>query len=248
MTTLTGASVTLAKPLPGRRYDHLFFSAMIALLLATVLLGFAHTYYLAGVFDAPLASRILHIHGAIFSCWMLLLLAQATLVSSGRTDIHRRLGIAGFFLAGLVVLFGVLAGADALARLGNRITLQLLSFSITPFTDMLDFGVLAGTALHLRANPAAHKRLILLATISLMRAAIFRWPFAFVFHNQIRALLLSYVFILILIAYDLWSTHKVQRATAWATPFLVLVHLLRIPIGRTGAWHAVAEWIQSWGV
>jgi hypothetical protein len=66
------------------------------------------------------------------------------------------------------------------------------------------------TTLTLRANPTAHKRLILLATISMMLAAIFRWPFAFVFHNQIRALLLSYVFILILVACDLWSTHKVQ--------------------------------------
>jgi hypothetical protein len=248
MTTLSGAPTTLARSLPGRRYDHLFFSGMIALLLATVLLGFAHTYYLAGVFDAPLASRILHIHGAIFSSWMLLLLAQVTLVSSGRTDIHRRLGIAGFLLASLIVIFGVLAGADALARLGNRATSQLLSFSITPFTDMLNFGVLAGSALYARTNPSAHKRLILLATISLMRAAIFRWPFAFIFHNQIRALLLSYVFVLMLIAYDLWSTHQVQRATAWATSFLVSVHLIRIPIGRTEAWHAVAKWIQSWGV
>ena len=81
-----------------------------------------------------------------------------------------------------------------------------------------------------------------------MRAAMFRWPFAFIFHNQIRALLLSYLFVLLLIAYDLWSTHKVQRATAWATSFLVSVHLIRIPIGRTDTWHTVAKWIQSWGV
>ena len=78
--------------LPGRRYDHLFFSAMALLILATVFVGFARTYYLAGVFHAPLPSLIIHLHGAAFSCWILLLVTQTSLVSAGRVDIHRRLG------------------------------------------------------------------------------------------------------------------------------------------------------------
>ncbi len=100
-----------AKPsvsLPGRRYDHLFFSAMALLMLITVFVGFARTYYLAGVFHAPLPSLIIHVHGAAFSCWILLLVSQTSLVSAGRVDIHRRLGIAGFLLACLMVVLGVL--------------------------------------------------------------------------------------------------------------------------------------------
>src|SRR6266478_6252833 len=85
--------------LPGRRYDHLFFSAMALLILATVFVGFARTYYLAGVFHAPLPSLIIHLHGAAFSCWILLLVTQTSLVSTGHVDIHRRLGIAGFLWA-----------------------------------------------------------------------------------------------------------------------------------------------------
>src|SRR5712671_4977973 len=81
--------------LPGRRYDHLFFSAMALLILATVFVGFARTYYLAGVFHAPLPSLVIHLHGAAFSCWILLLVTQTSLVSAGRVDIHRRLGMAG---------------------------------------------------------------------------------------------------------------------------------------------------------
>ncbi len=72
--------------LPGRRYDHLFFSVMAWLMLATVFIGFARTYYLAGVFGAPLPSLIIHLHGAAFSCWILLLVTQASLVSAGRVD------------------------------------------------------------------------------------------------------------------------------------------------------------------
>jgi hypothetical protein len=75
--------------LPGRRFDHYFFSGTAWLMLASVLLGFGPTYYLAGVFHAPLPSRIIHIHGAVFSCWILLLLVQNSLAWAGRVDIHR---------------------------------------------------------------------------------------------------------------------------------------------------------------
>lgn len=231
-----------------RRYDRIFFPVMVVLLMATVVLGFARTYYLAGVFQAPLASRVLHVHGMIFTAWMLLLLVQATLVSARRTDIHKRLGIAGFFLAGLIVVFGVVAAADSLARQGSRAARPILSFSITPFTDMLMFAVLAGWALRERSNPSAHKRLILLATIVMMRAAIFRWPFAFVYHNQIRAILVSYIFIAILVGYDMWSMRRLHRATLWASSVLVLVHVIRIPIGQTETWVRFARWVQSWNV
>ena len=54
----------LSIAVPGRRYDHVFFSGMSLTMLATVFVGFAHTYYLAGVFHAPLPSLIIHLHGA----------------------------------------------------------------------------------------------------------------------------------------------------------------------------------------
>src|SRR2546423_5145787 len=111
-----GTAEKLVIGLPGRRYDHLFFSGMALLIMLTVFVGFAHTYYLAGIFRASLPSTIIHIHGAAFSCWILLLVTQTSLVSAGRVDIHRRLGIAGFLLACLMVILGVLAATDALAR------------------------------------------------------------------------------------------------------------------------------------
>ena len=49
----------------------------------------------------------------------------------------------------------------------------------------------------------------------------------------------------ILVAYDLWSTRKVHRATIWAGAFLIFVQQIRIPIGRTATWHAFATWIQT---
>jgi hypothetical protein len=53
--------------MPGRRYDHLFFSIMALCMLATVFDGFS-THYLAGAVKAPLPQSIIHLHGAAFSC------------------------------------------------------------------------------------------------------------------------------------------------------------------------------------
>src|SRR5215472_11168252 len=83
-----GSDTRIATSLPGRRFDHAFFTSMALLMLATVFAGFARTYFLAGVFRAPLPGLIIHMHGAAFSCWILLLITQTSLVSAGRVDIH----------------------------------------------------------------------------------------------------------------------------------------------------------------
>jgi hypothetical protein len=238
-------NVKLSMGLPGRRYDHLFFSGMALAMLATVFVGFAHSYYLAGVFRAPLPSLTIHLHGAAFSCWILLLVTQTTLVAAGRVDIHRRLGIAGFLLACLMVVLGVLAATDSLVREAGPAGRDPKFFYIIPLTDMLIFATLICFAFRLRSNPAAHKRLIFVATTALLIAAIARWPIGFVFRNAPAAALLSYSFLIVLVAYDLWSTRKVHRATIWAAAFLIFVQQIRLPIGESAAWHAFASWVQS---
>jgi hypothetical protein len=98
--------------LQARRYDRQFFMAMVILLEAVVAIGFAPTYYMAGVFRAPLPSLIVHLHGAIFSSWMILLFMQTVLVSAKRIKLHRTLGLAGFLLACLMPVIAVLTTAD----------------------------------------------------------------------------------------------------------------------------------------
>jgi FtsH-binding integral membrane protein len=250
MATVVTSPINVVKPsaaLPGCRYDNLFFSAMVLLMLGTVFLGFAHTYFLAGVFRAPLPSLIIHLHGAAFSCWILLLVTQTSLVAAGRVDIHRRLGIAGFLLACLMVILGVLAATDALVRESGPPGGDPKFFYIVPLTDMLLFATLTFFAFRARRNPSAHKRLIFIATTALLIAAFGRWPIDVVRGNPAMAGLCSYVFLLFLAAYDLWSSRKVQRATLWASAFLIFVQQIRIPIGKSAAWHAFASWAQTAG-
>jgi hypothetical protein len=248
MATAVAHASNPAKPsvdLPGRRYDHVFFSAMALLMLATVFVGFARTYYLAGVFHAPLPSLIIHLHGAVFSCWILLLVTQASLVSAGRVDIHRRLGIVGVLLACVMVIVGVLAATDLLVRGTGPPGRDPKFFYIIPMSDMVIFATLIFFAFRARSNPPAHKRLILVATTALLTAAIVRWPLVIVHRKVPTAALFADIFLLILAAYDLWSTRKVYRVTLWAGAFLIFVQQIRVPIGKTAAWHAFASWALS---
>ena len=242
MATAVLEQTPVKSRVPNRRYEHLFFSAMAILIFATVFLGFARTYFLAGVFGAPLPNWLIHVHGAAFSSWIILLVAQTSLVSAGRTDIHRRLGILGFALASLMVILGTVAGTDALRRGFHPPGVDAKTFYIVPITDMLFFGTLIFFAFRNRFNPLAHKRLILIGTAALLIAAVSRWPFAAVNNKLLVATLISDSFVLLVAAYDLFSTGKLHRATLWAGAFLIVAQQIRFPIAQTAAWHAFATW------
>lgn len=239
------ATAKSVRSIPDLRYEHLFFSGMSILMLLTVFFGFARTYYLAGVFRAPLPSLIIHIHGAAFTCWILLLVTQTSLVATDRTDIHRKLGIAGFSLAGVMLVLGILAGTDNLLRAHDVAGRDPKMFYIVPLTDMLLFGTFIYFAFRSRSNPSAHKRYILLATTALLVAAIARLPFAFLSRKNPIDGAFSDIFLLALVAYDLWSIRKIHRATLWSGIFLIVVQQSRIPIGKTALWHSFATWVQT---
>jgi FtsH-binding integral membrane protein len=214
-------------------------------MLASVVVGFGPTYYMAGVFHAPLPSRIIHIHGAVFSCWIVLLTVQNSLAWAGRVDIHKKLGLAGFVLACLMVVVGAMAATDRLVRATAPPSFDPYFFYIIPMTDMLIFATLIFFAFRARRDPSAHKRMIYIATVGLLIAAIARWPWSWVHRNAPHAAIFSYVFLLILSGYDLWSTRRIHRATLWAGGFLIFVQQIRLPIGKTAAWHSFAAWVQS---
>jgi len=202
---------------------------------------------LAGVFKAPLPSLIIHIHGVVFSSWILLLLAQTSLVAVGRVDLHRPLGLLGFGLACLLVIVGLLAATDSLARhfAAGEPGVGAGAFYAIPITDMLIFATLIYFAFRQRFNPSAHKRLILIATITLLDAAFGRWPIPVAWWDLRVAQMCCYALLLLLIAYDLWSTRKVQRPTLFASLLLVVLQQVPGPIGRTVPWQSLATHVQN---
>lgn len=204
---------------------------MAFLILLTVFIGFAHTYYLAGIFQAPLPNRLIHIHGAVFTCWILPLITQTSLVSADRIDIHRRLGLFGFALACSMPVLAILAAIDEMVRHAGRA--NVLAFFAVPTFDILAFVPLIFFAWKYRSNAAAHKRLIILATIAILDAAVVRWPIHASWWGLHPAEWATEAFLLPLIAYDLFSIRKIHRATFWGSLWFLLLHHIRGPVGYT---------------
>jgi hypothetical protein len=199
------------------------------------------------MFLAPLPNLLVHMHGAVFSAWILLLMVQTSLVAGGRVALHRRLGLAGFALAILVFVLGLMTATDSLARhasLGAR-GAAVRAFYAIPLTDMLVFATLVYFAFRERSRPALHKRLILLATIMILDAAFVRWPVPATWWDIQAAQGCCGALVLALAGYDLWSTGRIHRATACAGASVIVLQQVRIPLGRTAAWQSFVAWVQN---
>src|SRR4029450_2159271 len=92
-TIVSGVDVALPTSRATRwRRDRVFYAVLPIVMAAAVFFGFSPTYYLKSSFGTPALSPLYHLHGFLFTCWMLLLIVQPALVAMRRTDLHRRLG------------------------------------------------------------------------------------------------------------------------------------------------------------
>ena len=98
-----------------------FHVIAIMAITALVFVGFARTFYLKFWFDVPLLTRLLQLHGAMFTAWLVLHYSQARLIAAHRVDLHKRFGIAGAFLGYTMFFVGVAAAVQS-AALGNQPT------------------------------------------------------------------------------------------------------------------------------
>jgi len=222
---------------------------MAIVLALTVLAGFAPTYYLRLLRDAPKATvsggpftSLVHLHGALFTAWVVLFIVQTALIASHRVAVHRRLGVAGAMLAAAMVIVGTTVGIATAARGGAPPGVEPLAFLAIPIFDMVLFGSLVTAALVMRRDKEAHKRLMLLAYISIIVAAVARLPGVlkmgpFAFFG------FGYLFVVVAALYDLASRRRVHKAYLWGGALMVGSVPLRLMISGTGAWRAFAEFL-----
>ena len=247
----TASDFTLAASTPSRaelfaRRERIFFGAVAIVLTVTVLAGFSRTYYFNGLAPSPFPlSPLLHWHGAVYSAWLVLLVTQTSLIAKGRVSWHRRLGLVGCGLAASMVVLGV---AVAVTRTASGVTVDRgippLVFLAVPLIGMLVFATLFGAAVLLRRNTAAHKRLMLLATLEIVTAAVARLPLVEDW-GPIGFFGVIDVFLIAIIAYDIATLKRVHAATAWGGLFFVLSQPLRLAIGGSTPWLSLATWLTT---
>jgi hypothetical protein len=242
-------SATSAVRQSNYRFEHFFFSGMAFLILAGVFVEFARSYYLAGVFKAPLPNLLVHIHGAVYTLWMVLLIAQTPLVAADRVDIHRRVGLLCFGLACLMVILGVLAATDSIFghATTSEMEAKMRTFYSTPLAGMLLFSTLTYFAFRNRVKPAAHKRLILIANLAIVDAALARWPVPVDWWtNRMAILVVVCPRLLLMMAYGWCSTRKIQPATVWGSAFVVTIRqVVRRLVAHPAPFQGFAGWMQT---
>jgi hypothetical protein len=235
--------------------DRWFFSGMAIVAALVVFGGFAPTYYLKGLYGAPSLSTGRHLHGITFTLWMVLFLVQTTLIAARRTTWHRRLGIAGTVLAAVMLIVGTAVAISAAKHPPPHAAPGLpppLVFLLIPLSDLAAFAPLVGSGLYYRRKPGIHKRLMLLATIAILPAALGRM----VFPGGVLDFLglpvtpltltgLTALFVGGCLLYDRLAHGRVHAATLWGGVFLLGVHVLRLFVAGTAAWLTVAAWLTS---
>lgn len=172
------------KPRVSRARRSRFYLITSLIIAVVVLLGFEHTFFLRPLFKNPPLTPLAWTHGVVFSGWVAILIAQATLVLRGGLRWHRRLGwFAALYASGMVILgAAVLIASEqrSLHSVGDTSHAHSALKAFVPFLgDMGLFGGLAAAGVALRRSPEVHKRLMILATVALLDAAFGRFGYLF---------------------------------------------------------------------
>jgi hypothetical protein len=242
---MTIEAPALRGPAPGPGLsDRRFYTGMALAAALVVYVGFSPSYFHRTQFQSAPLPTYLHVHGFLFTLWIALFIMQTTLVAARKTSVHRRLGWATAGLAVTMVVAGTTAGVLSMrAQVAAGNVDQALAFLTTPLFSMVMFAGLVAAAIALRRNPQTHKRLMVLATISILDAAVARLPFAFLRGSSWSYLPATDVFLAAAILYDVVTRRTVHPAYIWGGLLLVIEQALRIPVGDTDAWKGIARLI-----
>lgn len=207
----------------GGTLERWFYWLGALAIIAIVALGFSFTIERNLLHPGSARPLILYVHAAVFTAWVLLLLAQSTLVRASRVRIHRRLGEFGIGLGTALPVIGVwtaIAMARFHVRHGNP---HAAAFLIVPMTDMAMFATLFAAAVLQRGRPEWHRRLMFVATCALTGAAFGRLPESFIaqewYYGGVELLVLAGL------ARDLASMRRVHPAYLYTLPLLICGHV-----------------------
>ena len=222
------------------RSDDIYFSAMSVIMLLVVVAGFAPTYFLHGAVFATLPSLLVHVHGAAFSCWMILSVVQPLLIANRTVRLHRTLGYGGAALAVCMVVLGIMVDTAAVRRGAVPAIFTTPHFILLNDMGVTLFGILVGCAVWQRRNSPVHKRLMLIATIGIMPPASTR--IALIVHLPFIAGAVLYALLLSVIVYDV----AVRRRPYMVTVITCLATAAIFPISKVLSYAPVMQRIVVW--
>jgi hypothetical protein len=249
--------MTAVHPARGRRPFYVFM-ATTSLVIAFV--GFAPTYWLQLTPGTFIGTPLLHLHAALFSAWPLYLLLQTTLAARGRVARHRAWGLFGISLATAMVFVGFAVANHVLAtRLAAGYGDAARAFHIASISMIMLFGGFVFVAILCVSRPEIHKRLMLLATASMLAPAIARVLFAVSagigpglrpglgpprsVESVLMPALIADVLVAAGVIHDMRTRGRPHPAYLIGGAIVLAVQVLRIPLSTTPWWLAIADFL-----
>jgi hypothetical protein len=213
---------------------------------------------------------LMTVHAALASAWLLFFLGQTTLVATRRTAIHRRLGVAGPFIAFAMIAVGSLTVID-LSRRGYDLSGDLAraafapgspplareefaALMLPPLLGFANFGILTGLGLAFRHRPAVHKRLMLLALgllvltplLHLSGHLIGRWPGLYASPLNLAVLIAANALPFSVAVHDKVSDGRVHPISMWVPVLLIVESFGFIAVVMpSDEWRRLALWLVS---
>ena len=222
-----------------------FYVGMSGFLLFVVVGGFAPTFSLRALFHSPALPLYLHVHGAVLTAWYALTFLQPCLVALGQTHWHRRLGVAAIPVAlAVVVVSGVVLSGFAPRHLAEEGPAAIGPIFFGDLAVLVLFASLVSAALLARRRSETHKRLMMLASLSIVGPAFGRWArFGFfagvppvAFSLGCYALLMG-----VMITHDVVTIRRVHPATAYGWTAFWVLGLGAIAFSSTEFAHGLLE-------
>ena len=206
--------------------DRRFYAGMAWLLVVVAIAGFAprSVAIIQGIM--PMPPLVVHLHAAVMASWVSLLAVQATLALGGRIDLHRKWGMASLLVGPLVLIMLIAItisrqnaayGTPAGPIVNNILFVQIRAIVLFPLFFVWALRARVG-------DPQTHKRMMLLATLMLLDAAIARMTWL-PFNQFPRDYLAIHLYLLALVVpalvYDLIRLRRIHRAWLWGLALML---------------------------
>ncbi|MEX0322970.1 MAG: hypothetical protein AB3N63_12475 [Puniceicoccaceae bacterium] len=254
----TSESAAIDKPRSASRKSanptkYLYCVASFTLLLL-MLVGFQQFYLHGKAFPnrsiAPPIFGLVIVHGVTMSLWIMLLVQQSFLIINRKHKFHNTFGKIGAVLAIVIFISGFKLAIESAriappeAMLWNLNFKQFLVFpmiTIFLFAGFVTVGVLK------RKNPAIHRPMMLMASITAVAAAADRIPvITSLYANSIVGSLLGpmafpFFFGLILMIVQYALSRSIERTLVIAWAIVVVLGACAMQIAPTPAWDSIAN-------
>lgn len=230
------------------KFDRYFYSTAAALILVIMFIGFFPFYSsghgAGGRIIAPGIFPVVLVHGLAITAWYVLSLVQSLLIAVKNRRLHMKLGWSAVGIAVVIAVSGAMVAVRSARGSTDFVFFGMAyspNFLLVMLAEIAVFTLFVVAGLLTRKQPAKHRAMMLLASLSLLLGATTRIPILVslfggdasrvAFFGPVFALAMIFLLVRTLM------THPFDRWFAAGFGFMVITYLAAEQLSRTETWH-----------